>query len=80
MRLTGEIDLSYSANDSAINYLGQGETKTDTFTVNLVEHHPGDGSTTIDPVTVTYVVTGTDDAAQFTDYGAVRMVTPRRTW
>ena len=67
---TGEIDLSYSANDSAINYLGQGETKTDTFTVNLVEHHPGDGSTTIDPVTVTYVVTGTDDAAQFADYSS----------
>ncbi|MEK9281904.1 hypothetical protein MTR72_20095 [Bradyrhizobium sp. ISRA442] len=61
----GEIDLSYSVADSLINYLGQGETKVETFTVNLVEHHPGDNSTTIDPITVTYTITGTDDAAVF---------------
>jgi VCBS repeat-containing protein len=76
---TGQIGLSYSVDDSAINYLGQGETKTETFTVNLVEHHPGDGSITTDPITVSYTITGTNDVAVIAAGGNTGSVTEDHT-
>ena len=59
---TGEIDLSYSVADSAINYLGQGEQLTETFAVTLVEHHTN-STTDVDHINVSYIVTGTNDVA-----------------
>jgi VCBS repeat-containing protein len=56
----GAISLSYSISDSAINHLGQGQHITETFTVDLVEHHVS-GPDTIDTQTVSYTVNGTND-------------------
>jgi hypothetical protein len=58
----GAIQLSYSVGDDAIDYLSHGETRTESFTVDLVEHHP-DSTTSTVTTTLSYVITGTNDTA-----------------
>ncbi|MCK1575097.1 VCBS domain-containing protein [Bradyrhizobium sp. 174] len=56
----GVITWNYSVADSAIQYLAQGQTKTETFTVHLF-----DGTSTVDKI-VTVTITGTNDAPVIT--------------
>ncbi len=56
---TGGIAWSYSVEDSAIQYLAAGETKTETFTISLF-----DGTSTVTK-DVTITITGTNDDAIF---------------
>ncbi|MGY3364437.1 VCBS repeat-containing protein [Bradyrhizobium sp. GM2.4] len=56
----GVITWNYSVADSAIQYLAQGQTKTETFTVHLF-----DGTSTVDKI-VTVIITGTNDNAVIT--------------
>lgn len=52
----GALGLNYAVSDSAINYLSAGETKTDTFDLELSDGH----ATYTEPYTVT--ITGTNEA------------------
>src|SRR5205823_3568258 len=56
----GVISWNYSVADNAIQYLAQGQTKTESFTVHLF-----DGTSTVDKI-VTVTITGTNDNAVIT--------------
>ncbi|UPJ94240.1 VCBS domain-containing protein [Bradyrhizobium sp. 172] len=56
----GVITWNYSVADSAVQYLAQGQTKTETFAVHLF-----DGTSTVDKI-VTVTITGTNDAPVIT--------------
>lgn len=64
---SGQIDWSYSVNDSVIDHLGAGEHASDSFTVHLTEHHTAGADTTVDQA-VNIDIVGTDDAAVFATY------------
>jgi VCBS repeat-containing protein len=70
----GQINWSYSVNDSAINYLGQGEHIQDTFTIHLTETHPDSSTSTVDQV-VTVDIYGTNDDALIANSGNTGAVT-----
>ena len=57
----GAIGWTYSVDNSAVQYLGAGETAAETFTVSISD---GNGGTVSQDVTVT--VTGTEDAPEIT--------------
>ncbi|WP_422492148.1 VCBS domain-containing protein [Endozoicomonas sp. ALD068] len=65
---TGRIDWSFSINDADIDYLGDGEILTQTYSVTVDD---GEGSTVAQQVTIT--LTGTNDVAVITgdDSGSV---------
>ncbi|WP_448216992.1 VCBS domain-containing protein [Endozoicomonas sp. 2B-B] len=65
---SGRIDWSFSVNDADIDYLGAGQTLTQTYTVTV---NDGEGGTVDQQVTIT--ITGTNDAAVIngTDTGSV---------
>ncbi|WP_422472935.1 VCBS domain-containing protein [Endozoicomonas sp. ALB032] len=65
---TGRIDWSFSVNDADIDYLGDGEILTQTYSVTVDD---GEGSTVAQQVTIT--LTGTNDVAVITgdDSGSV---------
>ncbi|WP_422139257.1 VCBS domain-containing protein [Endozoicomonas sp. ALC020] len=65
---TGRIDWSFSVNDADIDYLGDGEILTQTYSVTVDD---GEGGTVAQQVTIT--LTGTNDVAVITgdDSGSV---------
>ncbi|MET4120561.1 VCBS repeat-containing protein, partial [Bradyrhizobium sp. JR1.5] len=69
----GVITWNYSVADSAIQYLAQGQTKTETFTVHLF-----DGTSTVDKI-VTVTITGTNDAPVITAQDLTGAVTEQVT-
>jgi len=58
----GAVTWSYSVAASAVEYLAVGETKTETFTFNVLDGHGGSVSRT-----VSVTVTGTNDAPVITN-------------
>jgi VCBS repeat-containing protein len=58
---TGFIEWSYSVNNAALQYLGFGETRTEEFTIEIVDSN---GQSALQTVTIT--VTGTNDGPAFT--------------
>ena len=53
----GAVDWSYSIKDSALDFLGQGQTATVVSTITLDDHHGG-----TDTAQVTVTITGANDA------------------
>jgi choice-of-anchor C domain-containing protein len=70
---SGVVTWTYSVDASAVEYLAAGETKVESFTLNVVDEHGGSV-----PRTVSVTLTGTNDAPVITaadTIGAVTAVT-----
>ncbi len=64
----GAVSWTYNVDNSAVQYLGAGETKTESFNVTVSDEHGGISTQTVD-----IAITGTNDAPAITAIGDASM-------